>query len=70
MKCNQVSIGIERFGEYVPKNYPGNVQRISVYVVIYIHYALDKPMPWQLMSWRNMIILALVLMSVPMNMPE
>lgn len=32
MRCNQVSIGIERFGEYVPKNYPGNVQRISVYV--------------------------------------
>ena len=31
MRCNQVSIFIERFGEYVPKNYPGDVQRISVY---------------------------------------
>ena len=32
MRCNQVSIFIERFGEYVPENYPGDVQRISVYV--------------------------------------
>lgn len=31
MRCNQVSIFIERFGEYVPKDYPGDVQRISVY---------------------------------------
>ena len=31
MRCNQVSIYIERFGEYVPKDYPGDVQRISVY---------------------------------------
>ena len=44
MRCNQVSIGIERFGEYVPKNYPGNVQRISVYVDDYtsIYAALSK----------------------------
>ncbi len=72
MRCNQVSIGIERFGEYVPKNYPGNVQRISVYVDDFTSSMrhCPKPMPWQLMSWRNMIILALVLMSVPMNMPE
>lgn len=31
MRCNQVSILIERFGEYVPKNYPNDIQRISVY---------------------------------------
>lgn len=31
MRCNQVSIFIERFGEYVPKDYPSDVQRISVY---------------------------------------
>ncbi|MBE5895530.1 MAG: hypothetical protein E7285_07670 [Lachnospiraceae bacterium] len=31
MRCNQVSIFIERFGEYVPKEYPGDVQRINVY---------------------------------------
>lgn len=31
MRCNQVSIFIERFGEYVPEGYPNNVQRISVY---------------------------------------
>lgn len=31
MRCNQVSIFIERFGRYVPKNYPSSVQRISVY---------------------------------------
>lgn len=31
MRCNQVSIFIERFGEYVPKNYPNDIQRISVY---------------------------------------
>ena len=44
MRCNQVSIGIERFGEYVPKNYPGNVQRISVYVDDFtsIYAALSK----------------------------
>lgn len=31
MRCNQVSIFIERFGEYVPDDYPSDVQRISVY---------------------------------------
>lgn len=31
MRCNQVSIFIERFGEYVPETYPSDVQRISVY---------------------------------------
>ncbi len=31
MRCNQVSISIERFGKYVPKDYPADVQRISVY---------------------------------------
>ena len=30
MRCNQVSIFIERFGEYVPKDYSADVQRISV----------------------------------------
>ena len=31
MRCNQVSIFIERFGKYVPDDYPSDVQRISVY---------------------------------------
>ena len=31
MRCNQVTITIDRFGKYVPKNYPSNVQRIHVY---------------------------------------
>lgn len=31
MRCNQVSIKIERFGKYVPKDYPADVQRIHVY---------------------------------------
>jgi hypothetical protein len=31
MRCNQVSILIERFGDYVPKGYPNDIQRISVY---------------------------------------
>lgn len=31
MRCNQVSIFMERFGEYVPKDYPSDVQRINVY---------------------------------------
>lgn len=31
MRCNQVTIFIERFGEYVPKGYPNDIQRISVY---------------------------------------
>lgn len=44
MRCNQVSIFIERFGEYVPENYPGDVQRISVYVDDYnsVYAALAK----------------------------
>ncbi|MEE1101981.1 MAG: hypothetical protein U0K86_10940 [Agathobacter sp.] len=44
MRCNQVSIFIERFGDYVPKNYPGDVQRISVYVDDFtsIYAALSK----------------------------
>lgn len=32
MRCNQVSIQIERFGDYVPKSYPSDVQKIDVYV--------------------------------------
>lgn len=31
MRCNQVTINIERFGKYVPENYPERVQRINVY---------------------------------------
>ncbi len=31
MRCNQVTIFIERFGEYVSDKYPNDVQRISVY---------------------------------------
>lgn len=31
MRCNQVSISIERFGEFVPEDYPADVQRIKVY---------------------------------------
>lgn len=31
MRCNQVSISIERFGKYVPENYPADVQKIHVY---------------------------------------
>ena len=31
MRCNQVSIFVERFGKYVPKDYPADVQRIHVY---------------------------------------
>lgn len=31
MRCNQVSIFIERFGDYVPEKYPADVQRINVY---------------------------------------
>ncbi len=44
MRCNQVSIFIERFGEYVPKGYPGEVQRISVYVDDFksVYAALSK----------------------------
>lgn len=44
MRCNQVSISIERFGEYVPKNYPADVQRIHVYCDDFrsIYAALSK----------------------------
>lgn len=44
MRCNQVSILIERFGKYVPKDYPGEIQRISVYVDDFqsIYAALSK----------------------------
>lgn len=44
MRCNQVSIFIERFGKYVPKDYPGDIQRISVYVDDFnsIYAALSK----------------------------
>ena len=31
MRCNQVSISIERFGKHVPQDYPADVQRINVY---------------------------------------
>ncbi|MCM1087798.1 MAG: hypothetical protein NC419_06550 [Muribaculaceae bacterium] len=31
MRCNQVSIFIERFGRFVPEDYPADVQRINVY---------------------------------------
>ena len=44
MRCNQVSISIERFGKYVPKNYPASVQKINVYCDDYdsIYAALSK----------------------------
>lgn len=44
MRCNQVRISIERFGKYVPKDYPGEIQRISVYVDDFesIYAALSK----------------------------
>ncbi|MCM1225477.1 MAG: hypothetical protein NC548_64635, partial [Lachnospiraceae bacterium] len=44
MRCNQVSISIERFGEYVPKDYPADVQRIHVYCDDFksIYAALSK----------------------------
>ena len=44
MRCNQVTIDIERFGEYVPSNYPSNVQKIRVYVDDFnsIYAALSK----------------------------
>lgn len=31
MRCNQVSIFVDRFGKYVPKDYPADVQRVHVY---------------------------------------
>lgn len=44
MRCNQVSINIERFGKYVPENYPADVQRIYVYCDDFqsIYAALSK----------------------------
>ena len=44
MRCNQVTINIERFGEYVPENYPERVQRINVYCDDFksIYTALSK----------------------------
>ena len=44
MRCNQVSIKIERFGKHVPKNYPADVQRIHVYCDDFnsIYAALSK----------------------------
>lgn len=44
MRCNQVTISIERFGEYVPEGYPADVQRISVYCDDFqsIYAALSK----------------------------
>ncbi len=44
MRCNQVTISIERFGEYVPEDYPADVQRISVYCDDFksIYAALSK----------------------------
>lgn len=44
MRCNQVTINIERFGEYVPENYPERVQRINVYCDDFnsIYAALSK----------------------------
>lgn len=44
MRTNQCSIFIERFGKSVPASYPGEVQRISVYVDDFnsIYAALSK----------------------------
>lgn len=44
MRCNQVTINIERFGKYVPDNYPDDVQQISVYCDDFdsIYAALSK----------------------------
>lgn len=44
MRCNQVSISIERFGKYVPKGYPADVQRIEVYCDDFesVYVALSK----------------------------
>ena len=44
MRCNQVNIFIVCFGDYVPKDYPADVQRISVYVDDFksIYAALSK----------------------------
>ena len=44
MRSNQVTIRIERFGKYVPKGYPADVQRIEVYCDDFnsIYAALSK----------------------------
>lgn len=44
MRCNQVTINIERFGKYVPESYPEEVQRINVYCDDFnsIYVALSK----------------------------
>ena len=44
MRCNQVTIKIERFGKYVPEGYTENVQCIEVYCDDYdsIYAALSK----------------------------
>ena len=44
MRCNQVTIKIERFGKYVPEGYTENVQCIKVYCDDYnsIYTALSK----------------------------
>lgn len=44
MRCNQVSIMVERFCEYVPEEYPADVQRIHVYCDDFksIYAALSK----------------------------
>lgn len=44
MRCNQVTINIERFGKYVPKDYPADVQKICVYCDDFnsIYAALSK----------------------------
>ena len=44
MRCNQVSINIERFGKFVPDNYPNDIQEIHVYCDDFnsIYAALSK----------------------------
>lgn len=44
MRSNQVTINIERYGKYVPKDYPADVQRINVYCDDFnsIYVALSK----------------------------
>lgn len=44
MRSNQVTIRIDRFGKYVPKGYPADVQRIEVYCDDFnsIYAALSK----------------------------
>ena len=44
MRTNRVRINLERFGKSLPKNYPGDIQRIEVYCDDFdsIHVALAK----------------------------